>query len=89
MSRTTHINIIAKNSLGSLERILRLVRHRGFEVSYFQANSYDIEDGLAITMQVTSERQESNLFYQLYKLVDVVEVNLNNQQKVRSCLSNG
>lgn len=89
MNKTTNINIIAKNSLGSLERILRLVRHRGFEVSYFQANSYDIEDGLAITMQVTGERQENNLFHQLYKLVDVVEVNLNSHQKVRSCLSNG
>ncbi len=75
--------------MGSLERILRLLRHRGFNVTFFQANRCELEDGLNITVQVNTERESSNIFCQLNKLTDVVEVNMNYQQKLRSCLGDG
>lgn len=85
---TNTFKIIVRQSTGSLERILRLVRHRGFEVNYCLAREESIENGMSVTLQLSSERSSENLYHQLHKLVDVVEVHQSHPSKLRSCLGN-
>lgn len=85
---TNTFKIIVRQSTGTLERILRLVRHRGFEVHYCLAQEENLEDAMSITLQLSSERCSDNLFKQLQKLVDVVEIRLADSSKLRRCLGN-
>ncbi|WP_223670656.1 acetolactate synthase 2 small subunit [Kangiella shandongensis] len=88
MMNTNTFKIILRQSTGSLERILRLIRHRGFEVNYCLAREEALENGMSVTLQLTSERSAENLYHQLHKLVDVVEVHQQAHSKLRSCLGN-
>jgi len=88
MMNSSTFKIIIRHSCGSLERILRLVRHRGFEVNYCMAREERLEKGMSITLQLSSERSADNLYHQLHKLVDVVEVHQSQTPKIRSCLGN-
>ncbi|MDO9949211.1 acetolactate synthase 2 small subunit [Glaesserella parasuis] len=56
----------------TLERLLRVIRHRGFEVLSFNAENNGSEITLNITVQ--SERAVELLFNQLVKLPDVVTI---------------
>ncbi|EFM92938.1 Acetolactate synthase isozyme II small subunit [Actinobacillus pleuropneumoniae serovar 12 str. 1096] len=53
----------------TLERILRVVRHRGFEV--LTLNAQNCGNQFEITLSVQSERAIELLTYQLSKLIDV------------------
>ncbi|MFI3256273.1 MAG: acetolactate synthase 2 small subunit [Psittacicella sp.] len=57
-----------------LERIFRVIRHRGFKInkieSEFKQNKYEIK------LVISSERLVSNLITQLEKLYDVTKVTL-------------
>lgn len=85
---TSTFKIIVRQSAGSLERILRLVRHRGFNVNYCLARDECLENGMSVTLQLSSERSADNLYHQLHKLVDVVEVHHTKPSRLRSCLGN-
>ena len=85
---TNTFKIIVRQSTGSLERILRLIRHRGFEINYCLAREESLENGMSVTLQLTSSRSSENLYHQLHKLVDVVEVHQSNPSRLRSCLGN-
>lgn len=57
-----------------LERILRVVRHRGFEIKKLEAHTN--EHSVSLDLTVKSERAVSLLTHQLEKLFDVTEVNV-------------
>ena len=57
----------------TLERLLRVIRHRGFEVLSLNAENNGSEITLNVTVQ--SERVVELLFNQLVKLPDVVSLN--------------
>ncbi|HGO5854051.1 TPA: acetolactate synthase 2 small subunit [Mannheimia haemolytica] len=57
----------------TLERILRVIRHRGFEVKCLNVESTDSTFNLNFTL--ASKRPLSLLIYQLEKLFDVIEIN--------------
>lgn len=83
--------IVTRQASGTLERVLRLVRHRGFEINYCFAQGCDgmnhVEKSMEIILQLSSERSADNLYYQLQKLIDVIEVRHFNATNVRSSLS--
>lgn len=56
----------------TLERILRVVRHRGFEVLTLNLNSLDNEFELKLSVQ--SSRAVGLLTHQLNKLIDVTQI---------------
>ncbi|OOF71473.1 acetolactate synthase 2 small subunit [Rodentibacter caecimuris] len=71
--QTYQIKMAANKRPETLERILRVIRHRGFEVRLF---STEICDNLIhIQTTVQSERAIELLLNQLVKLPDVVELN--------------
>lgn len=55
-----------------LERVLRVVRHRGFKLTGLNMELRS-DDNLAVTIKVESERDISLLINQLTKLVDLLE----------------
>lgn len=57
-----------------LERILRVIRHRGFEVKSMQMDQL-ANNQLKIQLIVASERAISLLLTQLSKLIDVAHIN--------------
>ncbi|MEG9498797.1 acetolactate synthase 2 small subunit [Mannheimia indoligenes] len=57
----------------TLERILRVIRHRGFEVKSLKVEANNATFELELTL--VSQRQISLLTYQLEKLFDVIEIN--------------
>lgn len=56
----------------TLERILRVVRHRGFEIVSLHAEQQNGELQLSLTVQ--SERDIALLFNQLAKLEDIEQI---------------
>ena len=56
----------------TLERILRVVRHRGFEV--LTLNAQNNGNQFEITLSVQSERAIELLTHQLSKLIDVTVI---------------
>lgn len=57
----------------TLERILRMIRHRGFEVKSLKVEANNATFELELTL--VSQRQISLLTHQLEKLFDVIEIN--------------
>lgn len=73
------LTIALKNQSVAVERFLRVVRHRGFELTHFQLN---LTDGVYnVDMTVESDRPIHLLTSQLNKLVDVKEITLQNLQQ--------
>ncbi|MCI7479569.1 acetolactate synthase 2 small subunit [[Pasteurella] aerogenes] len=54
----------------TLERLLRVIRHRGFEVLSLQAENDGAE--IRLNLRVQSEREIALLHHQLIKLPDVI-----------------
>ncbi|QLB12260.1 acetolactate synthase small subunit [Bisgaardia hudsonensis] len=67
------LSIIANRRPETLERLLRVVRHRGFEVVTLQTEL--LEDQIKLQLQVQSTRAIDLLKNQLAKLYDVVTLN--------------
>lgn len=69
-----------------LERILRVVRHRGFQVCAMNMVTSDNNDNINIEMTVASQRSVDLLSTQLCKLMDVASVNIQHQttQQIRA-----
>ncbi|MFC4161658.1 acetolactate synthase 2 small subunit [Chitinimonas lacunae] len=59
------------NQVGALERLLRVTRHRGFQVRHFAADYQNRADRIEVSMQVESGRPLMNLIAQLAKQVEV------------------
>ena len=67
------IELTAQHRPEVLERILRVVRHRGFTVT--QMDMQLIDDKVRLKFTVKSDRTLELLVSQLEKLPDVVEIN--------------
>lgn len=72
----TRLTITAHHRPETLERLLRVIRHRGFEVIDLQAKIQNSE--VAFTALVQSERAVELLVNQLVKLPDVKGVEVVN-----------
>ena len=66
------VNVSARFNPETLERVLRVVRHRGFHVC--SMNMAAASDAQNIELTVASPRSVDLLFSQLNKLVDVAHV---------------
>ncbi len=68
-----------------LERILRVVRHRGFQISAMSMVCEENTDNINIEMTVASQRSVDLLSTQLRKLMDVACVQIQEQttQQIR------
>ncbi|EFX91039.1 ACT domain protein [Actinobacillus ureae ATCC 25976] len=72
MMQRYDLTIKANKRPETLERILRVIRHRGFEVLNLQAVNSGEEIAIQLTLQ--SQRDISLLTAQLEKLFDVLAV---------------
>lgn len=70
----------------TLERVLRVVRHRGFQVCAMNMATVGSADEINIELTVASPRPVELLFSQLSKLVDVacVEIQQPTSQQIRA-----
>jgi acetolactate synthase II small subunit len=59
------------NQVGALERLLRVVRHRGYAVKRFDAHLPDEGGCMQVSMEVESDRLAFTLVAQLAKLTEV------------------
>lgn len=66
------INLTAQHRPEVLERILRVIRHRGFTVT--QMDMQLIDDKVRLKFTVKSDRTLDLLVSQLEKIYDVVEI---------------
>lgn len=66
------LTITAHSRPETLERILRVVRHRGFHLTYLLAEQQ--ADYLKIQLSATSTKEISLLITQLDKLEDVCQI---------------
>ncbi|MWP61765.1 acetolactate synthase 2 small subunit [Gilliamella sp. Pas-s25] len=67
------LTIRAYDKLGSLERILRVIRHRGGHIQSLQMQTIE-NNVLTMTLILTTERPLSTLQNQVAKLEDVIAV---------------
>lgn len=65
------LSILAQSRPEMLERVLRIVRHRGFQVSSMHIVSALNTDNITIKLTVASQRQVSLLSSQLSKLMGI------------------
>ncbi|CDG88521.1 acetolactate synthase 2 small subunit [Xenorhabdus bovienii] len=63
-----------------LERILRVARHRGFQICALNMDHTTDSDNVSIELTVASQRSVNLLFSQLMKLVDVAGVEIRNKE---------
>ncbi|WET40666.1 acetolactate synthase 2 small subunit [Citrobacter enshiensis] len=68
------VNVAARFSPETLERVLRVVRHRGFQVCAMNMETAGDAQNINIELTVASPRSVDLLFSQLSKLVDVAHV---------------
>ncbi|MCT4707351.1 MAG: acetolactate synthase 2 small subunit [Ewingella sp.] len=70
----------------TLERVLRVVRHRGFQLCSMNVATVGSTDNINIELTVASLRPVELLFSQLSKLVDVacVEIQQPTTQQIRA-----
>ena len=74
------LTISAHNQPALLERIFRVIRHRGFTVDRFTMEQIDETQSIDIEAVVSSERAIEHLFHQLDKLWDVTHVEVKQPQ---------
>ncbi|PCJ47133.1 MAG: acetolactate synthase 2 small subunit [Gammaproteobacteria bacterium] len=67
-------NLTATNQPAVVERLLRVIRHRGFALQSFELKAVDHD--LQIDFTVQSTRAVNLLFNQLEKLYDVKQIKL-------------
>ena len=71
-----YMQISARQGEGVLERLLGVVRFRGFQLLEMTAHTPPVGSGYAVTLKVAGERTGENLKRQLEKLVDVQMVDM-------------
>lgn len=68
------LTIIAQQRPETLERLLRVIRHRGFKVMKFNAQVDELAQKMRLNLTVKSERAISLMINQLAKLYDVEHI---------------
>ncbi|MFQ1040740.1 acetolactate synthase 2 small subunit [Gilliamella sp. CG16] len=67
--------ITVYDKLGTLERILRVIRHRGGHIKQMQMQTKD-DQILSLSLALTTKRPISALLNQIDKLVDVISIEI-------------
>lgn len=67
--------ITAYDKLGTLERILRVIRHRGGHIKQMQMQTKD-DQILSLSLALTTKRPITALLNQIDKLVDVISIEI-------------
>ncbi len=70
------LTIEAKDRPATMERLLRVIRHRGFHLCKLSADLCPESESVAIEATVQSEKSIQLLLTQLNKLVDVTAASL-------------
>ncbi|MDU6409735.1 MAG: acetolactate synthase 2 small subunit [Yersiniaceae bacterium] len=80
------VSIQARFRPEMLERVLRVVRHRGFQVCAMNMGQAGNSDNVNIELTVASQRPVDLLSSQLCKLMDVacVEIQQHTSQQIRA-----
>lgn len=80
------VSIQARFRPEMLERVLRVVRHRGFQVCAMNMSTTMSSDSVNIELTVASQRPVDLLSSQLSKLMDVacVEIQQQTSQQIRA-----
>ncbi|MEZ2585753.1 MULTISPECIES: acetolactate synthase 2 small subunit [Kluyvera] len=83
------VNVQARFNPETLERVLRVVRHRGFQICSMNMETASDAQNINIELTVASQRPVDLLFSQLNKLVDVAYVAVQqctstSQQQIRA-----
>ncbi len=83
------VNVQARFNPETLERVLRVVRHRGFQICSMNMETASDAQNINIELTVASQRSVDLLFSQLNKLVDVAYVAVQqctstSQQQIRA-----
>lgn len=83
------VNVQARFNPETLERVLRVVRHRGFQICSMNMETASDAQNINIELTVASPRSVDLLFSQLNKLVDVASVAVQqctsaSQQQIRA-----
>lgn len=80
------VSIQARFRPEMLERVLRVVRHRGFQVCAMNMDQSANSDNINIELTVASQRPVDLLSSQLSKLMDVarVEIQQHTSQQIRA-----
>lgn len=83
------VNVQARFNPETLERVLRVVRHRGFQICSMNMETASDAQNINIALTVASPRSVDLLFSQLNKLVDVASVAVQqctntSQQQIRA-----
>ncbi|TLU75119.1 acetolactate synthase 2 small subunit [Mannheimia varigena] len=71
--QTYQLTLRANKRPETLERILRVIRHRGFELKSLNVESDECIFNLTLTL--SSQRPLTLLTHQLEKLFDIIEIN--------------
>ncbi|AWW34182.1 acetolactate synthase 2 small subunit [Mannheimia varigena] len=71
--QTYQLTLRANKRPETLERILRVIRHRGFELKSLNVESDERIFNLTLTL--SSQRPLTLLTHQLEKLFDIIEIN--------------
>ena len=81
-----HVALQARFNPETLERVLRVVRHRGFQICSMNMETASDAQNINIELTVASQRPVELLFSQLRKLVDVacVEIQQPTSQQIRA-----
>lgn len=74
--QTYQLTLLAQQRPETLERLLRVMRHRGFKVQSLHAEVDELSQKVRLNVSVTSDRAISLLFNQLAKLYDLEQVEL-------------
>ncbi len=74
------------NREGSLERVLGVVRLRGFQVTEMAAHQPGDSETLDVTLKLNGQRESENLKQQLDKLYDVEHVEMFIMAPVKSAV---
>ncbi|EKS7813745.1 acetolactate synthase 2 small subunit [Edwardsiella piscicida] len=78
-----HLAIQARRRPEILERVLRVVRHRGFEIHAMNMAQDGDCDSVSIELTVASTRPVTLLSSQLSKLLDVARVDVSASRSLR------
>lgn len=73
------LNIEAHNQHGTLERILRVIRHRGFQINSINMNQLNNDTKtMKLKIIVHSNRTITLLHSQLKKIIDISNIQIQN-----------
>ena len=73
--------ITAKNQPLVMERLLQVVRYRGFSLHSVSMFPNDVDNELVIELSVETDKSVENLKNQLLKIIDIKQIKVEDQNR--------